>query len=396
MFDGRMKILVWQWGRRGGGPQFGVEVARSLAARADSRVYLSLSQQAEVLRRMDPELRLATYPVNTYRGAPSAIRKLFTLPSLARDVRAMVEEHRPDIAICAMPALLDVAMISVLEELEIPFVAIIHDAILHPGDGYWPQLLLQDRLARAANGLIALSEHVATNLRFRFGADKPIEVIYHAPFTFGRVGSEPAKYPKGRNFRLLFFGRLLRYKGLDLLADAMLLLQNKVNVELAIHGAGTIDRRTRERLSRIRNLSLDVGWVPEDRIPDLILSADALVAPYREASQSGVVPIAYAFGRPVVATPVGGLSEQVIHEETGLLAPAVTASALASTLERLITEEPLYTHCAEAALRHATQRLSWENLASTIFRYCASLVEDGAASRFKHREPSPGPAFGAR
>jgi glycosyltransferase involved in cell wall biosynthesis len=273
-----------------------------------------------------------------------------------------------------MPALLDVAMVQALEQRKVPFVAIVHDADLHPGDGLWPQMMLQDRMARSAHGLVALSDHVARALRRRYGPDKPLEVMYHAPFTFDRPSVGPARFPRQREGRLLFFGRLLPYKGLDLLAEAMVLLQDRMRIELAIHGAGAIERRVRARLARIRHLTLEEGWIAEERIPDLILAADAVVAPYREASQSGVVPIAYAYGRPVVATPVGGLAEQVVHGETGLVAASVTPGALAAAIERLFTDEGLYTHCAETAVRHAAQRLTWQNFASTLYRFCGSVA----------------------
>ncbi|MBX6744599.1 MAG: glycosyltransferase, partial [Acetobacteraceae bacterium] len=76
-------------------------------------------------------------------------------------------------------------------------------------------------------------------------------------------------------------------------------------------------------------------WVAEAEIPALIAAADALVLPYREASQSGVVSLAHAMGVPVVATPVGGLREQVADGVNGVLAAAPEPEALAAAMARL-------------------------------------------------------------
>jgi glycosyltransferase involved in cell wall biosynthesis len=70
-------------------------------------------------------------------------------------------------------------------------------------------------------------------------------------------------------------------------------------------------------------VSIENHWVAEADIPGLIAQADALVLPYREASQSGVIPIAHAMGVPVVAMPAGGLSEQVANQNRTDAGPPV-------------------------------------------------------------------------
>ena len=80
----------------------------------------------------------------------------------------------------------------------------------------------------------------------------------------------------------------------------------------------------------------DRRWVAEAEIPPLLATAGALVLPYREASQSGVVSLAHAVGVPVVATPVGGLAEQVTDGVDGAVAAAAAApAALAEAMARL-------------------------------------------------------------
>jgi glycosyltransferase involved in cell wall biosynthesis len=110
--------------------------------------------------------------------------------------------------------------------------------------------------------------------------------------------------------RLLCFGRLLSYKGPDLLAGALASLPPDLAIEVRIVGSGP-ESRALKALRTCRGVTVENRWVPESQIGSLLAWSDALILPYREASQSGVVAAALAAGRPVIATSVGGLQEQL-------------------------------------------------------------------------------------
>jgi glycosyltransferase involved in cell wall biosynthesis len=101
------------------------------------------------------------------------------------------------------------------------------------------------------------------------------------------------------------------------------------------------------------------------------------VLPYVEASQSGVAPLSFKRGRGVIATPVGGLPEQVRHEETGLIVADVSAASLAASIRRLAVERPLARRLGEGALHHADTEISWQALAPRF----ATLLETVARKR---------------
>ena len=110
--------------------------------------------------------------------------------------------------------------------------------------------------------------------------------------------------------RLLFFGRLLPYKGLDLLAGALAALPPDVEIAVRVVGDGP-ESPALDALRACRGVTVEKRWVPEVEVGSLIAWSDALILPYREASQSGVAAAALAAGRPVIATRVGGLREQL-------------------------------------------------------------------------------------
>ena len=152
-------------------------------------------------------------------------------------------------------------------------------------------------------------------------------VAAHPPVAFGAV-APPDAHPGPR--RVLSFGRLLPYKGLDLLAEALRLLGPCPDLELRVVGQGP-ESAALAALRALPGVTVENRWVPEDEIGALLGWSDIVVLPYREASQSGVAAAALAAGRRVVATRVGGLAGQLANEPLAVLC-AAEGAALAAAL----------------------------------------------------------------
>jgi glycosyltransferase involved in cell wall biosynthesis len=135
-----------------------------------------------------------------------------------------------------------------------------------------------------------------------------------------------------------------------------------VTLELRAAGAPQ-DRHALEALAALPGVTLDLGWKSDREIFDHLDWADACVLPYVEASQSGLTPQCLKRGRPVIATPVGGLPEQIDHERTGLIADDVSADALAACIKRFAQDRDLLLACAANARAEAEGPLSWKVLA---------------------------------
>jgi glycosyltransferase involved in cell wall biosynthesis len=330
-----MRILVW--GRFGAGPRVAHELADGLRAAGADSVILSLAESAEILNAATPPMR-CELTVPTYDSPAGFGYRLLTAPIGQRSLRRNIAVWRPDIAICAMPALLDLSMASALAALRIPFAAIVHDADLHPGDGLPMQMRIQRRLMARADALITLSDHVERRVREQLGV-RPRQVFLKAslpPFRFGPPAAAPRAH--GGPLRLLSFGRLLPYKGLDLLAGALRALGPRDHLEVRVVGQGP-ESGTLAELRAIPSVTVENRWVPEAEIASLLAWSDALVLPYREASQSGVAAAAISARRWVVATRVGGLEEQFRNERLALLCDP-DEDSIAAAIERLIALPP--------------------------------------------------------
>ena len=149
----------------------------------------------------------------------------------------------------------------------------------------------------------------------------------------------PPPRAHGGKLRLLCFGRLLPYKGLDLLADALAMLLPRPDIEIRVVGAGP-ESAPLAALRGLPGVSVENRWVPEDEVGTLIAWSDAVVLTHREASQSGVAAAGLAAGRWVVATRVGGLAEQLAGQQGALLC-SVDSQSIATCLLRLLEDPPV-------------------------------------------------------
>ncbi|MGI4745903.1 MAG: glycosyltransferase [Janthinobacterium lividum] len=329
------RVLVWQWGRRGAGPRVATEMVLGLAGVPDCEAMLSLSAGAEMLAGRS--LAGVDLPVVTYRNGFGFLRRVLTVPFRRRSLLRRISALAPDVAICAMPGPLDLEMASALRRLRVPFLVVVHDADRHPGDGSIIQMLLQRRLMAWSNGLIALTRHVADRLAEQGAVgSRTLLMASLPPFVFGPQPAAPLAH--GGKMRLLCFGRLLSYKGLDLLADALTPAGLADRLDVRVVGQGPASAEL-SRLAELPGVTVENRWVPEDEIAGLIAWSDAVILPYREASQSGVAAAAIAARRWVVATRVGGLVEQFRNEHLAIMC-APNAGDLRQAIETLLMAPP--------------------------------------------------------
>jgi len=167
---------------------------------------------------------------------------------------------------------------------------------------------------------------------------------------------------------LLFFGLVRPYKGLADLLQALSRVRAELPVRLLVAGEFWEDDTVYRKL--VHDLGLDDvvifynAYVPDEEVPAFFAAADVVVLPYRQASQSGVVALAQALGRPVIATHVGGLPGMIADGRTGLLVPPSDPEALAEAILRFYRERlgPIY----EAALANGRESRSWDRLIVAI------------------------------
>ena len=267
----------------------------------------------------------------------AVVRNFF---SARRQLMNYLDVHAPQVVVTLMPHLWTPLLGRDIRRRGIPYFTVIHDALRHPGDqtGRITRWLRSE--GRFADRIITLSRAVADQLlKLGIASREKTLTLFHPDLSYDytAIGQE-------RDFRrplkLLFFGRILRYKGLPLLLKAVEQLRREgTPVELGVAGAGDLGKEA----PRLTALGAEVinRWLEYDEVGPLLARYDAVALPYLEASQSGVAAMAFGACMPVVCTPVGGIVDQVVDGKTGVLATGVTAAALADAIRRLAVDQKL-------------------------------------------------------
>lgn len=238
-----------------------------------------------------------------------------------------------------------------------------------PGDKAFTRYFL-----KACDAFITMSDKVMTDLRL-FQKNKPAQLVTHPLYdNFGAIISkQEARHhlhlPLHEKI-ILFFGFIRKYKGLDLLLDAVSVLKKSgtdaAHIKLLVAGEFYEDEKPYqeqiEKLGIQENLILRTNFIPDSEVKYYLCAADAVIQPYRSATQSGVTPLAYHFEKPMVVTNVGGLPALVPDEKVGLVTRP-DPEAIAKGILRFyqLGEEYFIPH-----LRLEKQKYSWSKLTESI------------------------------
>jgi alpha-maltose-1-phosphate synthase len=257
----------------------------------------------------------------------------------------------------------------------VPLVETIHDASRHPGDRPIPLHSWQWR--RAARVIV----HAET-IRHQMVAEHSIDAGRIAVIPLGALGLYRAwagdETAEQENL-VLFFGRISEYKGLRYLIEAEPLISTQVpSMRIVIAGEGEpFSRYERMMIHRDRFIVYN-HYIPDEQVASLFQQASVVVLPYLEASQSGVAAVACAFGKPVVATTVGGLPEMIDDGRTGCLVPPRDATRLAEAVVGLLKNSELRREMGCRARDKADANLSWPAIARQTLGVYEQAVSEGA------------------
>jgi len=234
---------------------------------------------------------------------------------------------------------------------------------------------------RSCDGFITMSEKVLKDLR-HFEKSKPAQWVAHPLYdNFGDIISKDAARNKlgidSKQPVILFFGFIRKYKGLDILLEAMSDIRiRKSGIKLLIAGEyyeGSAQYvELIEKLGIREQLILRTDFIPDSEVKFYLCAADAVIQPYRNATQSGVTPLAYHFERPMLVSDVGGLPSLVPHEKSGLvMKPEPTAIADAILKFYQLGEQYFIPH-----LREEKQKYSWKKLVETLRKIAETVKVD--------------------
>lgn len=374
-----MRVALIYLGRRGGGATYSLEIAKALAKKAE--ILAVISHQAWNLDAWrEAGLRLIEVPTyhNGWEVIPSTLnlRKHLAL-------HRQIQRFDPDVLYYPMLHLWTPLINWLLPS--VPKVVTVHDPVLHRGERNLVIALLQRIAIKQASRVILLSQAFVSTMERRGVPREQIDVIPHGEFShYALIGTDSGLRKDAHAPTLLFFGRVSKYKGLEVLLSAFPLIKKQVpEARLFIVGSGDLGPY-RTQLAVLKDVTVVNRWVKDEEVATYFCQADVLVAPYTDASQSGVIPIAYTFKVPVVATRVGGIPEQVEHGKTGLLVAPGSVSQLAEVCVRLLTDPLRASRLGQAGYEKAMREWSWEHIANQVLvslkKACGVRSEEGISA----------------
>ncbi|MGY2905717.1 glycosyltransferase family 4 protein [Bradyrhizobium sp. URHC0002] len=173
--------------------------------------------------------------------------------------------------------------------------------------------------------------------------------------------------PPPESFSMLMFGRMEAYKGLEVLCEAMEIFHHEGGEgTLHIAGAGPELDRLEGRFRSLPSVTIANRFLPTTEIIDKIRASDGLVLPYLSATQSGVLSAAFANGRFVIASRIGGIVDVVQDGVNGLLVEPDDAGSLAKALARVSSDRQLRERLRAGATETAHARLDWSKIAAKM------------------------------
>jgi len=300
-------------------------------------------------------------------------------PLLLRSLIYKVNHINPDVIHMAFEPRLPFTFVRLLHR-EYPVVLTIHEpkplAVEAARAFLLNHIQLMDNklLLKSADKVIVHGEAHKKYLLARRVSGYKVEIVPHGDFSFyTRYRRGDIKISESSN--ILFFGRVASYKGLDYLIKAGKLINEQIpNATITIAGEGEFGKYER-LIGHDENFIILNRFIPNEEVAELFRKASVVVLPYIAGTQSGIITIAGAFKKPVVATDVGNFSEMVENGRTGFLVPARDVNALAEAIIKLLKDDKLRWEMGENAYKIVKEKFSWDKIAQKTLEVYEEAIE---------------------
>jgi glycosyltransferase involved in cell wall biosynthesis len=358
--------------------EYSIRLASALSRLATVLLLLPQQVAAPYLSELDPQVRFQAFDKPRLRHPR---RQLL----LGRELIRQIKSFAPDVVHLQHGHLWFNAFLPFLRRY--PLVVTAHDARHHIGDRIsqkTPQAIVDFGFRRASRLIVHARPVKEIVVRECGLSPEIVEVVPH--ISLGSVPAVPP--PLDQEPTILFFGRIWEYKGLEYLIRAEPLITAEVpNAKLVIAGEGEDFDRYRRLMVHPERFVVHNEYVSDDRRATLFQQAAVVALPYIEASQSGVLPLAYMHMKPVVATTVGGLPEMIEDGRTGYLVPPRDEHALASAVLRLLRDDDLRRRFGLAGRRKLDAECAPADVARHTFAVYRKVLDPSLSGR--SRRPVP-------
>jgi glycosyltransferase involved in cell wall biosynthesis len=369
-----MSLLVLFLGKRGGGMRYFFEVSKELVFKRPDTVFV-VSKRNESVDEIKA-ISSNVIEIDTYSSTFEFVMFLFSLRKLNTMLTRVINEHNVSLVYSPMTQLLAPFIIGNKQKRRYKYLLTLHDDTTHQESRRWfKEILLRSDMSRA-NNYIILSKAVEQRL-LRRGVLNELNylLVPHGAFRYDDTNlKKEVEFPRKSIVEFVFFGRIEDYKGLNLFLEAIEYGIEEfisLGVRFCIYGQGELSKY-RENLDKIRLSSLDFSiqnrWIAESEISSIFNSKSVCVLPYLSCTQSGLIPLAFNYGVPCIATRVGGLVEQ-LSKGGGILLEGISYQELSSVMIRLARNETILEDLKREAKILGKNSDNWSVLAEGVLTF---------------------------
>jgi alpha-maltose-1-phosphate synthase len=257
-----------------------------------------------------------------------------------------------------------------------PLVSTFHDVKLHLGEGSFFSEFVRFWERKYSDQIIVhgkiLKEQMIKEYHLSENKVHSIPIGEHEVAPFKKYIKSDLQEDENL---VLFFGRIWKYKGLEYLIMAEPLITKEVpDAKIIIAGTGEDFQKYENMMVNRDNFIIHNYRIPYNEGAELFQRCNLVVLPYIDASQSGVIPTAYGFKKPVVVTRVGSIPEIVDDGITGIIVPPKNISALAKAIIKLLKNKKLRRQMGENAFMKLKTDLSWDNIAEETIQVYKNAI----------------------
>ncbi len=313
------------------------------------------------------KLRESSYNYCTYKYVD--YRSIRDIYKMTKDINQKIRNFNPDIVHIQSNGH-PYFMLNFLTLRKYKIVNTVHDPKKHKGD---PTYINDDLLwwfSRRYTDIFITHGEIQKNdlIQIQNLNPKKVFTTYHGHLGIYRKFNN--KVVKEEKNTILFMGRIWDYKGLDDFIKASYKVIERIpNCKFIIAGKGDDFEKYEALIKHPSNFELHNKYIPVEEIPILFQRSSIVVLPYKEATQSGIIPVAYAFGKPVIATRVGSIPEVVLDGKTGFLVPPETPDAISNAIITFLSDNTKQQAMKNEAKKMTQTLLSWEEIAKQITNY---------------------------
>ncbi len=355
-------------------PIYAIQLANGLSALVEVHLFLADVAADKFAPFIEPEIALHPIKTRRYRNPAGLLISL--------DIISSIKSYGCDIAHLVLSEPWFNVCVPFIRSF--PLITTVHDVRYHVGDrrsSIVPQWVT-DLATRFSSSLIVHGAALKAQVCREFKVDP--DLVFQIPHM---SGSFYRHWERGdvreQTNNILFFGSIWEYKGLRYLIEAEPLLSDALGeFKITIAGKGEDLGRYMGHMRDPKNYEIINSFIPDEEVAELFQKASVVVLPYIAASHSGVVPRAFAFGKPVVATRTGCIPEMVTHGEDGFIVEPRDPRALAQAIIAILKDPLLMRSMSERARAKAETELSWSRVGAMHREAYAESVR-----RFAVRQP---------